>query len=82
MGERAIERDKEGKKQKNNSSKEEINKCCFIPFYKGYSNHLNTGLVWYSNGRFGSGYQMVWYSNGGLKTRLKKACIWSKMSGI
>ena len=25
---------------------------------------------------------MVRYSNGGLKTRLKKACLWSKMSGI
>ena len=32
-----------------------------------YSNHLNTGLVWYSNGRFVSGCQMVWYLNGGLK---------------
>ena len=44
-----------------------------------YSNHLNTGLVWYSNGRFVSGCQMVsenwtgenlflvqnvWYSDG------------------
>ena len=29
-----------------------------------YSNHLNTGLVWYSNGRKLSGLQMVWYSNG------------------
>ena len=47
-----------------------------------YSNHLNTGLVWYSNGRFVSGCQMVRYSNGGLKTGLKKACLWSKMSGI
>ena len=37
-----------------------------------YSNHLNTGLVWYSKGRFVSGCQMVWYLNGGLKTRLKK----------
>ena len=38
-----------------------------------YSNHLNTGLVWYSNGRFAvSGCQMVWYSNVGLKTGLKK----------
>ena len=32
-----------------------------------YSNHLNTGLVWYWNGRFVSGCQMVWYLNGGLK---------------
>ena len=37
-----------------------------------YSNHLNTGLVWYSNGRFVSACQMVRFSNGGLKTRLKK----------
>ena len=37
-----------------------------------YSNHLNTGLVWYSNGRFVSGCQMVRYSNGGQKTGLKK----------
>ena len=38
-----------------------------------YRNHLKTGLVWYSNGRFVSGCQMVRYSNGGLKTGLKKA---------
>ena len=44
--------------------------------------HLNTELVWYSNGRFVSGCQMVRYSNGGLKTGLQKACLWSKMSGI
>ena len=37
-----------------------------------YSNHLKTGLVWYSNGRFVSGCQMVQYLNGGLKTMLKK----------
>ena len=37
-----------------------------------YSNHLNTGLVWYSNGRFVNSCQMVWYSNGNLKTGLKK----------
>ena len=47
-----------------------------------YSNHLNTGLVWYSNGRSVLGCKMVWYSNGGMKTVLKKACLWSKMSGI
>ena len=47
-----------------------------------YSNHLNTGLVWYSNDWFVSGCRMVQYSNGGLKTGLKKACLWSKMSGI
>ena len=47
-----------------------------------YSNHLNTKLVWYSNGRFVSGCEMVRYSNGGLKTGLKKVCLWSKMSGI
>ena len=45
-----------------------------------YSNHLNTGLVWYLNGIFMSGCQMVWYWNGGLKTGLKKP--WSKMSSI
>ena len=37
-----------------------------------YSNHLNTGVVWYSNGRFVPDCQMVWYSNGCLKTGLKK----------
>ena len=37
-----------------------------------YSNHLNTRLVWYSNGRFVSSCPMVRYLNGGLKTRLKK----------
>ena len=42
---------------------------------KTYSNHLNTGLVRYSDG-------MVRYSNDGLKTGLKKAWLWSKMSGI
>ena len=37
-------------------------------------NHLNTGLVWYSNVRFVlvSSCQMLQYSNGGLKTGLKK----------
>ena len=47
-----------------------------------YTNHLKTGLVWYSNGGFVSGCQMIWYSNSGLKTGLKKAYLWSKMSGI
>ena len=28
------------------------------------SNHMNTGLVWYSNGRFVSSCQVVQYSNG------------------
>ena len=37
---------------------------------------------WYSNGRFVSGCQMVRYSDGGLKTGLKKAMQWSKMSSI
>ena len=37
-----------------------------------YSNHLNTGVAWYLNGRFVSGFQMVRYLNGGLKTGLKK----------
>ena len=37
-----------------------------------YSNHLKTGLVWYSNGRFVSVCQTVRYLNCGLKTRLKK----------
>ena len=46
-----------------------------------YSNHLKTGLVLYSNGRFVSGCQMVRYL-GGMKTVLKKACLWSKMSSI
>ena len=38
--------------------------------------------LWYSNGRFAPGCQMVWYSHGGLKNGLKKACLWSKMSGM
>ena len=37
-----------------------------------YSNHLNTGLVRYLNGRFVSGCQMVRHKNGGLKTGMKK----------
>ena len=37
-----------------------------------YSKHLNTRLVWYSNGKFVSGCQTVPYSNGGRKTELKK----------
>ena len=37
-----------------------------------YSNHLKTGLEWYSNGRFVFGCQMVGYTNGGMKTGLKK----------
>ena len=41
-----------------------------------YSDHLSTKRVWYSNGRFVSGCQMVWYVNGGLKTSLRKACLW------
>ena len=48
-----------------------------------YSNHLITGLVWYSNGRFvcvqlSNGPVFKWW----LKTRLKKACFRSIMSGI
>ena len=45
-----------------------------------YSNHLNIGLIWYSNGRFVPGLQIVWYSNGGLKTGPKMSALWSKMS--
>ena len=37
-----------------------------------YSNHLNTGLVWFLNGRFVSGSQMARYSHGGQKSGLKK----------
>ena len=41
--------------------------------HKGnYINHLNTRLIWYSNGWFVSGCQMVRYSIGGLKTWLRK----------
>ena len=39
-----------------------------------YSDHLNTGLVWYSNGIFVSGCQMPQYLNVGLKTGLIKPC--------
>ena len=35
-----------------------------------YSNHLNTGLLLHSNGRFLSGYQIVRYLNDSLKTGL------------
>ena len=48
-----------------------------ISNYVQYSNHLNTRLVWCSNGRFVSGCQMVVW-----KPDWKKACLWSKMSGI
>ena len=44
-----------------------------------YSNQLTTGLV---NGRFVTGCQMVQFSHGGLKTKLQRACLWSKMSSI
>ena len=37
-----------------------------------YSNYLNTGQVWYFNGRFVSACQMIRYLNGGLKTGLIK----------
>ena len=49
-----------------------------------YSNHLNTILVWYSNGRFVSSCQMFLYLNGGLKTKLKKAryVSYSDESGV
>ena len=54
----------------------------WISFGSKYSNRLNTELVRYSFGRFVSNCQMVRYSNCGLKTRLKKACLWSEMSSI
>ena len=50
--------------------------------------HLNTVTIWIwdksgiQNGRFVFGCQMVQFLNGGLKTRLKKPCLWSKMSSI
>ena len=47
-----------------------------------YSNHLNSGQVWYSNGPNLSGCKMVWFSNCGLKTRQKMYVLWSKMLGI
>ena len=64
-----------------NQSIWELDTCLFITLTE-YSSHLKTRLVWYSNGIFVSGCQMVWYLNGGLKTGLKKACLWSKMSDI
>ena len=45
-----------------------------------YSNHLNTGLVWYSNGSFVFRCQMVWYLNGGLKIGLKEPVYGPKCS--
>ena len=47
-----------------------------------YSNHLNTGQVWYLNDRIVSGCQMVRYLNGGLKTGLKKILLMVKMSSF
>ena len=41
---------------------------------------IEVGESW--NRRFVAGCQMVQNLNGGLKTGLKKACSWSKMSGI
>ena len=46
-----------------------------------YSNHLNTGLVWYSNGRFVSGCQMVWYSSVVLKTGLEVKWLYHLNTG-
>ena len=40
-----------------------------------YGNHLNFGLVQYSNGRFVSGCQIVRFLNGGPKTGLKKSSL-------
>ena len=40
--------------------------------YVKFSNHLNAGLVWSSNGRFVSSCHMVQDLIGGLKTGLKK----------
>ena len=43
-----------------------------LRFETFHSNRLNTGLVWYSNGRFVLVCQMAQYPNGGLKSALKK----------
>ena len=45
--------------------------CVYFTSNLWYSNHLNTGLVGHSNGRFVSGCQLVLYMNGVLETRLK-----------
>ena len=46
-------------------------------FLLNYSNHLSSGLVWYSNGWFVSSCQVVRYWNGGLITGLRKPSgIW------
>ena len=47
-----------------------------------YSNHLNTRLVWYSNGIFVSGCQMVRFFEWWSENWTEKACLWSKMSGV
>ena len=49
---------------------------------KIYSNHQNTGHVWYSSGPIVYGCQMVWFSNVGLKTGQKMSVVWPKMSGF
>ena len=49
---------------------------------KMYSNHLNPGQVWYSNGPNMPGCQMVWFSKGGPKTRLKMSAILSKIQTV
>ena len=49
-----------------------------------YSNHLNTGLVWYSNGRFVSGCQMVVWNLDWKKPVYGQKCLvlfqWSTKS--
>ena len=51
--------------------------CSFgaITVKKHLSNHLNTGLVWFLNGKFVSGCQWVWYLKNALKTGLKKSLL-------
>ena len=41
-----------------------------------FSNHLNTGQVWYLNGPNISGCIMVWFLNGGLISGQKMSVLW------
>ena len=54
------------------------NKKCFTvtkPVKNDYSNHLNTGQVWYSNGPNVSDCRIVRVSNGELKTEPKMSVL-------
>ena len=55
--------------------KHACNKKCCDGITCKYSNHLNTGQVWYSNGPDMSGFQMVQFLNGVLKIGQKMSVL-------